>query len=175
MPGEQLGVIFRNATFDIRIFYGGAPGSADLLSFPVFLISYSSGGRFAPLYGSWMELQGTSKEGVDADLPPRERSPMWEEPPEGDPVRRMWISTSRRARNQTQQSAMSWFTRFSIHLDEGPFWLGVIADLPRPVIVGNRVHNVPTHDDLPLGGWSGPYVVSMLGAITYPEQYYLSD
>jgi peptide/nickel transport system substrate-binding protein len=62
-----------------------------------------------------------------------------------------------------------------IHVDEGPFWLGIIADLPRPAIIGNRVKNTPTRDQLPLGGWLGPWVVAYPGAITYPEQYYLDD
>ena len=51
----------------------------------------------------------------------------------------------------------------------------MIADLPRIVIVGNELRNVPTHEEIPLGGWLGPWVVAQPGAITYPEQYYFED
>ena len=64
------------------------------------------------------------------------------------------------------------FDMVRIHIDEGPFLLGIIADIPRIVIVGNKLKNVASADEIPLGGWLGPWVVAEPGAITYPEQYY---
>jgi peptide/nickel transport system substrate-binding protein len=61
---------------------------------------------------------------------------------------------------------------FRIHINEGPFWLGIVADLPRPVIIGRTLKNCPTHDEIPFGGWLGPWGVGQPGAITYPEQYF---
>ena len=173
MPGSQLGVIHREATFDCRIFAGGAPGQAELLSNPVFIISYNTGGRWAPLYGSWMALEGTAREGVDADKPPRERQPPWEEPPPDDPTRRMWeIYKKAMVEPDDRKRDLLVHEIFQIHLDEGPFWLGIVADLPRPVIISKKLKNVPGRDEIPFGGWLGPWGVGQPGAITYPEQYF---
>ena len=176
MPGAQLGQIFLGGTYDIRVFGGGAPGSADLLSFPVFLTSFGPSGRWAPLYGAWMSLEGTPREGVDADKPAHERQPPWDEPSPDDPAYRMWqLHKQARSEPDRQKRDELVYEILQIHVDEGPFWLGIIADLPRPAIIGNRVKNTPTRDQLPLGGWLGPWVVAYPGAITYPEQYYLDD
>ena len=176
MPGAQLGQIFLSGTYDIRVFGGGAPGSADLLSFPVFLTSFGPSGRWAPLYGAWMSLEGTPREGVDADKPAHERQPPWDEPAPDDPAYRMWqLHKQARSEPDRQKRDELVYEILQIHVDEGPFWLGIIADLPRPAIIGNRVKNTPTRDQLPLGGWLGPWVIAYPGAITYPEQYYLDD
>ena len=176
IPGAQLGQIFLGGTYDIRVFGGGAPGSADLLSFPVFLTSFGPSGRWAPLYGAWMSLEGTPREGIDADKPAHDRQPPWDEPAPDDPAYRMWqLHKQARSEPDRQKRDELVYEILQIHVDEGPFWLGIIADLPRPAIIGNRVKNTPTRDQLPLGGWLGPWVVAYPGAITYPEQYYLDD
>jgi peptide/nickel transport system substrate-binding protein len=113
---------------------------------------------------------------VDADKPPRERQPPWEEPAADDPNARMWEIYKQAIREPDMQKRDQLvFDIVRIHIDEGPFLLGMIADIPRVVIIGNRLKNAPTAEEIPLGGWLGPWVVAQPGAITYPEQYYLEE
>jgi peptide/nickel transport system substrate-binding protein len=67
------------------------------------------------------------------------------------------------------------FQILQIHIDEGPFLLGAVADPPNIVVASNDILNVPTRDDIPLGGWLGPGVIGMPGALTYPEVYYFGQ
>jgi peptide/nickel transport system substrate-binding protein len=173
MSGQELGVITNDATFDIRERGGGAPGSADLMIFSVFFANYGLGGRWAPLYGSWMALKGTPQEGVDADKSPHERTPPWEEPPEDHPAYKIWeLFEQAKTEPDRDKRWQIVYDMMKVHLEEGPFWLGVVADLPRIVVAKNGLKNVPNHEEIPLGGWLGPWVVAQPGAITYPEQYY---
>ena len=43
------------------------------------------------------------------------------------------------------------------------------------MIASNQIHNGPTRDDIPLGGWQGPRVKSMPGAMNYPELYFIEQ
>jgi peptide/nickel transport system substrate-binding protein len=174
VPGDQLGVMTTEATYDIRLYEGGAPDGPDLLIYPQWLISYESSGRWAPLYGAWMAVQGTPAQDTELDMDPRERTPPREEPEEGDPMLRMWELYQQAIKEpDTERRDELVFEIIQIHIDDGPFLLGGVADPPNIVIVGAQVHNVPDRDQIPLGGWLGPWVIGMPGAITYPEVYYI--
>jgi peptide/nickel transport system substrate-binding protein len=171
MPGSRLNLIHRQATFDCRVLAGDAPGQAELLRSPVFMISHGRDGRWAPLYGAWMSLQGTTLEGVDADKPPREREPPWKAPLPDDPALRMWeiyqkamLEPDDHERNRLVHDL------FQIHLNEGPFWLGIVAYLPRPVIIGRNLQNIPRDDEV-FDNLFPPWGLGQPGAITYPELY----
>ena len=173
VSGQQIGTDWRNGNSDVRIWGGGAPDGPDILSYPAWIVSHSANGRWAPLYGSWMALQGTPNEGVDADKDPRDRQPPWEEPPTDDPNYRLFeLYKQAIVEPDIDKREQLLFDMVRIHIDEGPFLLGIIADIPRIVIVGNKLKNVASADEIPLGGWLGPWVVAEPGAITYPEQYY---
>ena len=176
VSGQQIGTDWRNGNSDVRIWGGGAPDGPDILGYPAWIVSYGAFGRWAALYGTWMSLEGTPKEGTDADKEPRDRQPPWEEPPPEDPNYRMWqiYKQAIREPDMAKRDKLL-FDIIRIHLEEGPFLLGMIADLPRIVIVGNKLENVPTHEEIPLGGWLGPWVVAEPGSVTYPEQYFLES
>lgn len=176
IPGSQLGVMTTSATYDIRLYGGGAPDGPDLLTYPAWLVSYGSGGRWAPLYGAWMAAEGTPKEGTELDLDPRDRTPPREEIPVDDPMYRMWeLYKQAIAEPDEDKRDELTFQIIQIHIDEGPFLLGGIADPPNIIVAGNQFLNVPTRDDLPLGGWHGPGVLGMPGAMTYPEVYFVAE
>ncbi len=37
---------------------------------------------------------------------------------------------------------------FKIHIEDGPFFMGVVANWPRSVLVRNGLQNVPTREEL---------------------------
>jgi peptide/nickel transport system substrate-binding protein len=57
-----------------------------------------------------------------------------------------------------------------IHISEGPFFIGTVANCPRILVASIGLANVPAHVDLATGGFADPWIVPF-PAITYPEQY----
>ncbi len=57
---------------------------------------------------------------------------------------------------------------YRIHLDDGPITLGTVGEHPAPVLVSNRLHNVP--DTGLTGGWDLGFP-----ATADPEQFYFAD
>ena len=105
-----------------------------------------------------------------------ERSPRWEEPPATDPMARLWEIQKKAVvePNQAKRDALV-LEMAKIHINERPFLFGMISNVPNIIIVSNKLKNVPTQDQIPGGGWFGPYVVDEPGAITYPEQYFFES
>ncbi len=57
---------------------------------------------------------------------------------------------------------------YRIHIDEGPITLGTVGQHPSPVVVSNRLHNVPDT------GVTGPWDLGFPGTAD-PEQFYFAD
>jgi peptide/nickel transport system substrate-binding protein len=171
VPGAELGVMQTNSTFDIRDSWE-IGGVSDQVLFPHWLIPINNS-RWAPLYGQWYAVEGTAKEGTELDVDPRERNPPREEPPSGHPVTRLQ-DLHRKARDAISQEERDQliFECTRIHIEDGPFIIGTVAGYPRIVVVKNNMRNVPTHDDLALGGWVNPWNIPS-PAITRPTQYFL--
>jgi peptide/nickel transport system substrate-binding protein len=60
---------------------------------------------------------------------------------------------------------------FKIHIDEGPFLYGVVANWPATVLLHNDLRNVPTRENLALGGFTNPWILPS-PAIYDPETYF---
>jgi peptide/nickel transport system substrate-binding protein len=175
IPGAAANTDWINGNGDIRIYGGGAPDGPDILEYAPWIISYGNGGRWAPLYGQWMALEGTPREGINADKPPRERQPAWEEPPVGDPTRRMWeLFKQAIVEPDMMKRDQLLFDITQIHIDEGPFFLGMIADVPVVMMRSRRLKNVPRMEEVPFGGWLG-HVSCQPGATEYFGHWYLDD
>jgi peptide/nickel transport system substrate-binding protein len=58
-----------------------------------------------------------------------------------------------------------------IHLDHGPFFFGVVSNVPRIGMVKNYFKNVPCREDLELGGFAGPWIMVYPGIINPPKFY----
>ena len=61
-----------------------------------------------------------------------------------------------------------------IHIEEGPFFIGTVANIPTIVVAKKNVGNVPTRDQLGLGGFTNPWIMVYFGAV-YPEQFFYKD
>lgn len=61
-----------------------------------------------------------------------------------------------------------------IHIEDGPFFIGTIADYPRAVVVNKKMRNVPDGKDLALGGFVNPWIM-VYPAITNPAQYWFDE
>jgi peptide/nickel transport system substrate-binding protein len=64
-----------------------------------------------------------------------------------------------------------------IHIQQGPFFCGAIANQPRIILVKEGLKNVPTRDDLlkeGLGGFVDPWIIPS-PAVYDPETWYWDD
>ncbi len=173
MDGAALTLLDETAEFDIRNSW--EVGSASPSYGPVWPVPVDLS-RWAPLYGSWYQQLQLSTAHEQADKDPRDRTPPRKEPEEDGPVyrlQRIW---------DDMNLEVDWDERdahaldiFRIHIEEGPFWLGTVKDYPRIVVVRNNFHNVPSEEDLALGGFVNPWGMAPYPAVTLPGQYYMTD
>jgi peptide/nickel transport system substrate-binding protein len=170
VPSEQLGIMQDNSEIDIRSCWGLGDGP-NFLVFPNWVVPVDND-RWAPLYGAWYKVIGTEKEGTELDLDPLERNPPREEPNADDPTWKLWelYDAARTEPDDAKRLALSQDIA-QIHIDEGPFVIGTIANAPTLMSYLDYVGNVPTREQLGLGGFTGPWIMSYFGAV-YPEQMY---
>ncbi|MCB0127880.1 MAG: hypothetical protein KDE58_36695, partial [Caldilineaceae bacterium] len=170
VPDEQMGVMQDNSEFDIRGCWGIGDGP-NFLVFPNWVV-WVDNDRTAPLYGAWYKVIGTDKEGTELDLDPLDRNPPREEPPEGDPAWRLWeiYDAARIEPDDAKRLAMTQDI-IRVHVEDGPFFIGTVANAPYIISWLDTVGNVPTKEQLGQGGFIGPWIMSYFGAL-YPEQFY---
>ncbi|MGI8870651.1 MAG: hypothetical protein ACR2F6_17845 [Mycobacteriales bacterium] len=66
------------------------------------------------------------------------------------------------------------FEIIKIHMDEGPFFQGTAADVPRTVAVRENLMNVPVREALAQGGFVNPWI-HPVPVLYDPETWYWKD
>ncbi len=61
-----------------------------------------------------------------------------------------------------------------VHVEDGPFVIGTVANTPTIVGHLDYVGNFPSYEQLGLGGFTGPWIMVYFGAV-YPEQMYFKQ
>jgi ABC-type transport system substrate-binding protein len=109
--------------------------------------------RWAPLQGQFYAVRGTPTEKQQLDVDPYDRTPPRMEPEAGGPVERLW-KLADQARVETDAVARDklFWEMVKIHVEEGPFFLGAVANFPRVELVKQGLRNVPTREQTALGG-----------------------
>ena len=173
VPDEQIGVMQDNSEFDIRSCWGLGDGP-NFLVFPNWVIPVDNN-RWAPLYGAWYKVIGTEKEGAELDQDPLDRNPPREEPNEGDPTWRLWekYNAARIEPDDAKRLELSQDI-IRIHVEDGPFVIGTVGNTPTLAGHLDTVGNFPSYEQLGLGGFTGPWIMSYFGAV-YPEQMYFKE
>ncbi|NLA57576.1 MAG: ABC transporter substrate-binding protein [Firmicutes bacterium] len=173
VDSSALQMMDQTATFDIRDSWELGDGP-NFLVFPQWIVPIDLS-RWAPLYGSWYSVQGTPEAELELDLAPRDRTPPREEPVPGGPVDRLHkLYDQAKVEPDLEKREQLVFEMIKIHIEEGPFFIGTVADYPRVVIVNEKMRNVPDHDDLALGGFVNPWIM-VYPAITHPATYFFDN
>jgi peptide/nickel transport system substrate-binding protein len=140
--------------------------------------------RWAPLQGRFYSLRGTPKvsdtleELTEKDKNPWERTPPRLEPEKGGPVEQLWsiYDKTKVEPDPMKRHQMVW-DMIKIHVDQGPFFMGTVANFPRIILVKEGLMNVPTRDDLAawgLGGFVNPWI-HPTPAVYDPETWFFSN
>jgi len=146
-----------------------------ILLYPVMMVPVNNFLGWAPLQGQWNALRGTDQENVDQDKDPWERNPPWREPEPGGVVEQlqMLLDQAKVEPEAMKRHQLVW-KMIKLHIEQGPFFYGVVYNLPSITLVKDGLLNVPTREDLDryaAGGLTGPWQCP--SPATYdPESWY---
>src|SRR5690606_8070185 len=109
--------------------------------------------RWAPLQGMFYALRGTPQEHEQQDVDPYKRTPPRMEPEPGGPVDRLWrlAGKVRVEPDPVKRDSLIW-QMIRIHIEDGPFFIGSVANYPQVEIVKKGLRNVPTREQTAQGG-----------------------
>jgi peptide/nickel transport system substrate-binding protein len=144
------------------------------LVYPSWVVPNESS-RWAPLQGKWYELGGTEKEGTELDVDPWERQPPRIDAEPGGPVAQLWelYDKTRIEPDTITRHKLVW-DMMKVHVDNGPFFMGCVANMSRLNLVNVDMRNVPTRDDLATGGFGNPWILPH-PAVWNPEIFYFEN
>lgn len=128
--------------------------------------------RWAPLHGQMYMMRGTPEYEKQRDKDPYERTPPRVDPEPGSPIDRLYkLYDKAKVEPDAMRRHQAVWDIIKIHVEDGPFYMGVVANYPRFVLVRNGLLNVPTHEQTPNGGmvntWAHP-----TPAVYDPESWY---
>lgn len=131
--------------------------------------------RWAPLTGTGFTYFGTPQEYDDADKSPWDRTP-----PRFNRKDPEYVGTVYEKLHQiyfkaivepdTLKRTQLEYQLWDIHLEEGPMFIGTVANESHVMIVSKNMENVPRRDQYKLGGWVYPWILPNM-AMTNPETY----
>ena len=167
----NLNNMLKEGTFDIQVY---TVNDGDPLLYPAGVIPIGHE-HFAPLYGTWNRLKGTGLLSTELDKKPRDRTPPREKPAPDSPYTRLYdLYKKALITADDEKRAELVYDIFQIHIDEGPFFIGTVNNTPRVGVVSNRMKNVPRREDLALGGFVDPWIMSY-SAILNPPTFYIEE
>ncbi len=131
--------------------------------------------RWAPLEGTWYMLSGTPQIKEQLDMDPWKRTPARLDAEPGSPVAKLWelYDKSRIEPDTTKRHMLVW-DMMKVHVENGPFFMGCVANMSRLCLVNKDMRNVPTRDDLATGGFGNPWIIPH-PAVWNPEIFYFEN
>jgi peptide/nickel transport system substrate-binding protein len=131
--------------------------------------------RWAPLSGRLLQFAGTPQESSEKDKSPWDRQPprFNKDDPQykGTPIEQIHALYAQAIiePDEVKRASLVW-QMWQIHIDQGPFFIGTVANIPRIIIKSKKLTNVPTKEQLKLGGFVNPWIIPY-PAITNPETW----
>jgi peptide/nickel transport system substrate-binding protein len=179
LPSEGYGEKWRTGEIPMNTNWGIGDGPNHLV-FPSWVVA-DEPERWAPLQGRGYTLRGTAAEKEQLDISPWERTPPRINVEDKDYMPAVaelhkLYDQSKVEIDPMKRHQLVW-DMIKIHVAEGPFITGVIANEPNIILVKKGLMNVPTREDLlkdGLGGFVGPWIIP--SPATYdPETWYWDD
>jgi len=158
---------------NFRYPWGVGDGPNHLL-YPSWLVP-NEPARWSPLSGRRLQFVGHAKEDTELDKSPWDRDPprfaSTERDLIGDAVWKLQeiYQAAIIEPDEIKRHEMVW-DLIRIHIDDGPFFIGTVANEPLPIIISNDLMNVPAREELALNGFICPWIIPS-PAITNPETY----
>jgi len=128
-----------------------------LLGNPAWVVPIETS-RWAPMQGQMYALRGTPEEKQQLGLSPYKRTPPRVAPIKGGPIEQLWklLDQSKVEPDELKRSQL-FFQMCKIHIEQGPFFQGIVANAPSVEVYKVGLKNVPSRDNLFLGGMTNPW------------------
>lgn len=138
-------------------------GGAELLLYAGWVVPVVSD-HYAPLTGQGYNLKFYSPDVYAAQVKkaPADRKPPFLVPADGRPLSKIWQQLQQtfdeaRATTDPLKRLALLQSIAKVHVDQGPFYYGVVANYPSIVLHHPDLANVPTRENLALGGYVNPW------------------
>ena len=166
----QSGEYMSNADWGI----GDGPNH---LVYPQWLVPLEPS-RWSALHGKGYELRGTESETTEKDVDPWARKPprINRDDKAFDPViGQLWdIYDKTKVEPDVMKRHQMVWDMIKIHVENGPYVQGTVANFERVYIVKNGLMNVPKKEELALGGFTDPWI-HPTPAVYDPETWFWDD
>ncbi len=149
------------------------------VTFPGWVVPVDTS-HWAPLRGQAYAMKVASPEVLsdEAQLAktPWRRTPPFAVPdddfPGSDVVAKLQeiVDTALVELDETKRLAANWDI-YKVHIDEGPFLIGVVANYPQAIVQHPDLRNIPRRENLSLGGCTNPWQLPS-PAVYDPETYF---
>jgi len=173
IPPSDFGPSWRAGQLEFRTAWEVGDGPDHLL-FPSWVVPDESE-RWAPLAGALRLNAGTPNEGTQLEMSPWDRTPARYDKDDPEylesamPQLHALLDEAVFEVDDMRRMELVWQMN-EIHMTEGPYFLGTVCNTPRIIVVSNDLDNVPTRDQLKLGGFCNPWIIPY-PAITNPETF----
>ncbi len=173
MAPEDFDTMWLAGQGNFRYPWGVGDGPNHLL-YPSWLVP-NEPARWSPLSGNRLQFVGHAKEDTELEKSPWDRDPprfaSTERDLIGEPVWKLQeiYQAAIVEPDEIKRHHMVW-DMIRIHIDDGPFFIGTVANEPLPIIISNDLINVPAREELALNGFICPWIIPS-PAITNPETY----
>ncbi|MFD2082232.1 peptide/nickel transport system substrate-binding protein [Actinopolymorpha cephalotaxi] len=167
--GDQwrFGKLMTNTTWET----GDGP---NCLVYPQWLVPMESS-RWAPLQGEFYNQRGGPNERKQLDVDPYKRTPPRMDAEPGGPVARLWkiYDQTKIEPDELKRHQLVW-EMVKIHITDGPYLLGVVANTPYILLVHADMKNVPARNELAMGGFAAPWI-HPTPAVYDPETWFWTN
>jgi peptide/nickel transport system substrate-binding protein len=163
-PNWAAGKYMANCTWGI----GDGP---NCLLYPQWLLPMEPT-RWAPLQGAMYMAKGTKEYTTEQDVDPWKRHPPRRMPEKGGVVEKLWdIYEKTKTEPDAMKRNQAVWELIKLHIDNGPFVQGTVANYPSLMLRHTDMGNVPLHDNLALGGFTAPWI-HPTPAVYDPETFF---
>lgn len=174
IPPAEFGPMWQSGKGEFRTNWEVGDGPDHLL-YPSWVVP-NEPDRWAPLCGRHLQLEGTAQQNTEKEKSPWDRSPArWVAGEPGlvdGPVYKLQeiYKKAMTEVDELKRAQMVW-DMINIHINDGPFYIGTVANYPRMIFASKKLDNVPKKEQLKLGGFVNPWIIPY-PAVTNPETYY---
>jgi peptide/nickel transport system substrate-binding protein len=163
IPGPEFGTEWQSGGLSIHANSWEVGDGPDHLLYPSWVVP-NEPARWAPLSGRLLQFEGTEQENSEADVSPWDRKPprFNKQDPQyvGSAVEKIH-GLYRQAivePDEVKRAELVW-QMWDIHIEEGPFFVGTVANWPRIIIASKNMENVPKKEQLKMGGFVNPWII----------------
>jgi peptide/nickel transport system substrate-binding protein len=173
VPPDSYDTQWGSGNYQIRTNWEVGDGPDHLL-YPSWVVP-NEPTRCAPLCGRLLQYAGTPTEKLETDKNPWDRTP-----PRFNSTDKEYVGTPIEAihkiyakaivePDEVKRASLVW-DMWTIHEEQGPFFIGTVANYPKPKVFSKKLMNWPAHDKLKLGGFDNPWIIPY-PAVTNPETW----